>query len=238
MKNTKRTGHYLAVLGLVIFSLYAFLLLPSAGNAVTSTTVGELQVTLVPVGTTADQEYLDIAFDTPAMAGGINMNGWTLQVDGTVVEEFVGTVLAYGTPMRLCSESSLLLPSCIPSWTGEVFPDSGAVVTLVSAEGAVMATVNYAGVATSVPVYESFGWQEELYAKRDQVQYCTSRDGVEYKTSKEQAVKVVEGIKGRAVVTQQSIVPDFYYRFDGAISYYGGQNYDAAGQTKLANGCI
>lgn len=238
MKNTKRTGHYLAVLGLVIFGVYAFLLLPGSGNAVSSTTVGELQITAVPVGTAPDQEYVDLAFDTPAAAGSIDMNGWTLQVDGDVVETFEGAALTYGAPLRLCSENSLLLPSCIPSWAGEVFPDAGGVITLVSAEGVVMATVTYTAPQESLPVYESFGWQEELYAKRDQVVFCTTRDGVAFKNSKEQAVKLVDGIKGRSVVTAESIVPDFYYRFDGAISYYPGQNYDAAGKARLANGCI
>jgi hypothetical protein len=50
-------------------------------------------------------------------------------------------------------------------------------------------------------------------------------------------VKLVEGLKGRSVVTAESIVPAFYYRFDGGMSYYAGQNYDDAGAARLANGC-
>ncbi len=235
--NSKRTGHYLAVLGLVIFGLYAFLLMPGAGNAVSTVTVGELQITIVPVGTAPDQEYVDLAFDTPAQLGSINMDGWTLQVDGAVVETFEGAELAYGSPIRLCSESSLLLPSCIPSWAGEVFPDAAGVVTLVNKEGVIMATVSYTAPAVSVPVYESFGWQAELYAKRDQVAFCSTRDGVTFKVGKDQAVKLVEGLKGRSVVTAESIVPAFYHRFDGTMSYYAGQNYDDLGAARLANGC-
>jgi hypothetical protein len=236
--RSNRNGHYLAVLGLVIFGLYAFLLLPGASNAVTTTTIGELQLNIVPVGTAADQEFVDLSFTSPAASSSVDISSWTLRVNDVVVEEFFDTALVSGTPMRLCSESSLMLPGCNPSWAGEVFPDQAGVVTLVSAEGIVMAMVTYSEPAESQAVYETFGIQAELYAKRDQVPFCTTRDGATFKASKEQAVKLVDGIKGRSVVSAESIVPAFYYRFDGGMGYFAGQNYDDAGAARLANGCI
>lgn len=233
----KHTGRYLAVVGLIVFGLYAFLLLPGAGNAVTTTTVGQFQVSLVPVGTEPTAEYLELGFNSPAAGSSLSLEDWSISIDGTEVTSLSGVSLSTGQSLRFCSFDTDLLPGCTPLWNGEVFPDGGGTLAILDAAGVPVAQFTYDATTPSSIVYNTYDWQAELYAKRDQVTLCSTRDGVAFKLNREQATKVVDGLKNRTVISQHDIVPAFYYRFDTGLGYYPGQNWSAATAAKLAANC-
>lgn len=236
MISRSRMGHYLAGLGLTVFALYAFLLWPGSGQAVTNSPVGEFGVAVVPVGTTAEAEYLDLSFPTTAAGAVLDVTGWSVAVNGTPVAVLSTTSIPANSLIRLCSTAGLI-PDCLPSWDGAVFPDEGGTVAVFDAAGSLVANVTYNAVDTSVVVYETFGWNAPLYSTRDRVAYCSTRDGVKFRETKEQAAKIVEGIKGRPVVDATAIVPPFYHRLDTTLGYYQGQNWTPENAAKHANGC-
>lgn len=223
-------GHYLMVLGLAVFGLYAFLIMPQAGNAVTTMAVGQFEVAFVAFGAQPDYESITLGYSG---AGQIDLEGWTIDIGDTPLTTITGVVLHDGERVQFCSDSNSDV-NCQALWSGAVMPDADGMLTVRDATGGVVYSKTYTTIGNSEIIRDTVDWQQAVYATRDQVTLCHTTDGVSYKKSKDQAVKITT-IKGHSA-DPQDIIPPFYYRFDAGFGYYTGLNWKT-GAAKFAAGC-
>jgi len=230
MNISKRTGHYLAVLGLFVFGLYAFLLLPAESGAVTTMTVGILSVEVVPEGTTPELETFSLGYNGP---GYLDVSGYTVMVDGVIVFAISNVQLSDGEKVTFCANSNNAL-GCVGAWDGTIFADVGGSVVLKAATGEEVVVINYSDVGNSIMVRETYERAEAVYGEREQVALCHAKETGSYRLSKDQTIKIVSD-KGH-VTDPLDIIQPFFYRFDAGINYYAGQNWETGAATLLA-GC-
>ncbi len=231
MHMTNKAGHYIAVLGLIVFGLYAFLLLPSESGAVSSMTVGTLSMSFVPQGALPELESLTFEYTG---AGFMDLTGYTVIVSDVAVYTLGTTVLQSGEKITFCATTNTAT-ECTPAWDGAVFPDEGGTVRVQGADGGDVLLVPYGAVGDSAVVREIYERMESVYAERDKVDLCHTRDGVTFKMAKDQVTKLVNG-NGHAG-DAQDIIPPFFYRLDADTQYNPGMNWDT-GAAVFERGCM
>jgi hypothetical protein len=230
MNMSKRTGHFLSLLGLAVFGLYAFLVLPSESSAVTTMTVGILSAEVVPEGTTPELETFSLDYSGP---GVMNVSGYTVVADGVPIFTISDTELSDGEKVTFCANGNTAT-GCVGVWEGEVFADNGGTIVLQGSAGGDVIVMNYSEVGNSTVVRETYERAESVYGVRDHVDLCHTRDAVSYRMAKDQTGKLLAA-KGHAT-DLLDIIPPFFYRLETGINYYAGQNWETGAGTFMA-GC-
>ncbi len=230
--------HYVVVIAAVAFGVYAFFFAPTAGEAVSTVSIGDVKGTLHYHPSSLGTEFFVIEYNSDIGVGSIDISGWSVSNESGVVYTFGSKVLNNGESLRICADSSL--DTCNDEWGNEgVWDNSGGTFTLTESGGTTAFSVTYTGQGPGSSVVSSKSYSKPVYEKNDKITLCHIDQKGNYVTKAAQTGPFVrseeDGKKGHHQ-DAGDVIPAFYYDLGEGISFNDGLNWPEM-KSVFDNGC-